>query len=215
MKILLRQSLFFILLLFFSLNSFGQDNKFSFRFEYVPSYSLLTNPYLSSDYKLSFQIGLGVDYELKEKITYTMGLFFLNTGETLNSSYEGATGTIDAIYRYNFNYLTIPLGLKFNFNSFYVHPEIGFAFSFLDRYKKILIDPAGEKEVMVDDEYPSGGELNNVTFPLMLTVGNELDLGKLHLLLGIKGTYGLNPVWNKWVRDRHYYSFGLLLGVKL
>jgi len=76
-------SLFFICLsLCFS--AFGQDKKFSINIELSPNISKLSNGFIPTDMKLSFNGLVRLEYNSNERLRPTIGIGYLNTGESVH-----------------------------------------------------------------------------------------------------------------------------------
>jgi len=108
----------------------------------------------------------------------------------------------------------VPLGVKFYFGKFYIHPEIGLGYNIFNNTKTTTNFSDGtSKSETITSRIPTG-EFNKITIPSFISIGREFALAKKIFSVGIKGYYGLNSVVSDVPRNARYYGLGFLFGMK-
>ena len=207
--------LILILLLSITQHLLSQGNKFNLTVEYSPNLSRLTNEIVKEKSKLSHNALLRIGYNTNGKITPTIGLGFLNTGEFESSEVGGQLGIESVKFIQNHNYLMVPIGFKYSIGRLYILPEIGFALNISNKTRQITQFSNGETERETRDMGLNFGEFNKLTIPILLSIGTDLELFGKSFSTGLKGYYGLNQVVNNVPRNNHYFGFGILLAMNL
>ena len=221
-------------LLYYTLTGHSQspDKKFSWSLEYSPSFSNITTPtsfsatsspiFQKNGFRIGHNIFLKADFKLFENLFLTTGVGLLNTTEHASIFLNGtsALGLPDVnkieSYRYH-NFLVVPIGLKYKIGTFFINPEIAIGFKLSRPSFQITHLADGS---VVKNRYNISQDLwgyKNLTVPLMLTVGKEIPMGPVKLLLGAKGYYSLTKLKYDMPRSQpssHYFGFGIMAGVK-
>jgi len=194
---------------------FSQENKFNLTIEYSPNYSGLTNEVVNEKAKLSHNALLRISYNTNGKIKPTIGLGFLNTGESENSEIGGQLGIESIKFIQNYNYLIVPIGIKYTVGKLYVLPELGIGINISNKTKQITEFSNGETEKETRDAGLNSGEFNKLSIPISLSIGTDLELFGKSFSTGLKGYYGLNQVVKDVPRNNHYFGIGLILAMNL
>ena len=206
-----------ILLISIDISLNAQTNRFHFGIEYSPNFSNVTD--LRNDinygYRISHNIFLKTEYSLTKRFDITAGFGYLNTREFSSLSFGGQLDIerVDVIY--NTNYLALPLGLKYNFGSFYIQPEVAIAYNFdnTDLQRSYASSGATGKTRWKDDINTRYN--HQFTAPCFLTLGHKIDLKYGSILFGVKGYYSLNKIGSDYgIRGKHYYGFGVMTGLR-
>lgn len=213
MRIKLRPYFFSLLTLFLSYHLLAQDNKFNFVLEYSANYSNITDELVDEQFKLSHGIVFGVSYGDNRMIQPTIGLAYMNTGNSIESTIAGALGIESIKYVYNHNYLYVPFGAKMNFGKLFLLPEIGLGINVSNKTRQITVLSTGESKVEEMDSQLNNQEFNKVSIPLLLSIGTDFKIVNQSFLTGVKAYYGLNKVVNDSPRNNHYYGMGFFLAI--
>lgn len=197
----------------------GQLKKWELSFELSPTVSNITNRAWvngNAGLEASYNAFLKGGYRINRRMVATFGIGYLVTDEFSRLPF-GITGTSDFTEQLtSHHYYVGTIGLKFNFGTFFINPEIGIAF---DRAHHVISDEytLGDNFLDVNRSrfvIESGSLERKVTFPAMLSFGNEFDLGSVKLLLGAKAYYSLNTVRQFGNNNGKYYGFGVMTGMK-
>ena len=209
--------LLLFLLLTFAQTIFSQENKFGLTIEYAPSVSRFTRGGDIEKFNFSQNAVLRVSYNTEGNINPTLGLGFLNTSgiQFHDFSRELFQGQIEMKSIHNYNYVYIPIGVKIDFSTFYLLPEIGFGVIVSNRIKQIKKYPIVNDERIVQVVSRDLEVFNTSTIPVMLSIGKDFKLGDYSFSTGVKGYYGLNQVTRDRQRNDHYFGVGLLLAINL
>jgi len=193
------------LFLLIGLNIFGQADHTRYTIEYSLHYSgALELKTIESS--LAHSVFAKVELASKRTWRISFGIAFIQPRIILRD-HSGQQPYRDHEFHYQYNYLVIPAGIKFNLGSFYLHPEIGNIF-----YQTLLI-----KTYVVDEEMnkingPSKDHYSTGQFEFklatLMTIGYEVKVGSVNLLTGIKGYFAFPGSINT-------YGIGLVLGVKI
>jgi hypothetical protein len=194
---------------------FSQDNKFNLTLEYSPNYSRLTDEVVNEKFKVSHNALLRISYNTDGKIKPTIGLGFLNTGEMESSELGGQLGIESVKFVQNYNYIQIPIGMKFELGKLYLLPEVGIGINLSNKTKQVTEFSDGETEKETRGQQLNFGEFNKISIPISLSIGTDFLLGNKSFSSGIKGYYGLNQVVRDVQRDNHYFGIGLILAMNL
>ncbi len=193
----------------------AQKNKFKLSIEYSPNFSKLTDEVVNERFKLSHNGLLRIQYNSKQKFNPTFGLGFLNTGELEKSVIGGQFGIEEVKFIRNHNFLYIPVGVKINFDKFYLLPEVGFGYSISNTKKQVINYTNGETEKVKLDETLMFGEFNKYVIPISLIIAKEFGIGSKTISTGLKGYYGMNKVVKDVPRSNHYFGIGIVLALNL
>lgn len=202
------------ILLCLSLPVWGQSNKLKLSLEYSPHYSNLTNEIIDEDYKLSHNIFAKSTLAFSEKLGMTFGAGYLNTGNKIVSNIGGSFGIDEVKAFYNYDYIAIPAGIKYQAGSWFFNPEIALGIKISATQTTIAYTTDGQKEVSERNEIVYGGEFNNITVPIMLTTGFEFPFNSMNFQLGLKGYYSLSQMTKNAFRNGHYYGMGIFVGME-
>ncbi len=192
----------------------GQNSRYAFSLEYSPHCSKITDNFISEKLKISHNIFLKSEYISNGTIHPVFGIGFLNTGEKETSEIR----TLDieeVIIKHHYNYLLFAFGASIKVQGFYLNPELGVGYNISNKMMTITQYSNGKVEKKYRDEDLFSGEFNSISFPFLLSLGYEFQIGKVGLLSGLKGYYGMNKIVDDSPRKGHYYGFGLFLGIKL
>lgn len=207
------------MLMFVSNAVLSQLRKWEISLELTPTVSNVTNKEWFNGhaaFEASYNGFLKGGYRINRRLVATFGLGYLMTAEFRRIPF-GITGTgnfTEQLTRHHYYVGTV--GMKFNFGSFFINPEIGIAFN---RAHHVVSDEYAIGNNFLDVErsrfvIESGALERRVTFPAMLSFGNEFDLGSVKLLLGAKAYYSLNTVRQFGNNNGKYYGFGIMTGIK-
>ena len=206
-----------ILLMIISATVHGQLKKWELSLELSPTVSNVTNrAWLNgvARFEPSYNAFIKAGYRINPRVVATYGFGYLAVKEYSRLPF-GITGTGDFTEQLtNHHYYVGTLGMKFNFGSFFINPEIGIAFA--------------RAHHVISDEYSFGDNLDversrfvtrsglerSITFPAILSFGNEFDLGSVKLLLGVKSYYSLNTVRRFGNNNGKYFGFGVMTGMR-
>ena len=192
----------------------SQGGKFNLSVEYSPNYSRITDSYVSEKYKFSNQVILKVIYNLNERMKWTAGLGYMNTGEKEQSYIGGIEEINDIKFFHCYNYLIIPLGVKYYFKTIYINPEIALGINISNPTTIIINYIDGHQKRETKEEQLNGGNFNTITLPFIISAVKEIKLGDIKLLAGIRTYISVNEVVSGVPRSNHYYGFGILTGLK-
>lgn len=209
--------LFTLLLLSLAQTTFSQENKLEITIEYVPNFSRFTYGGDINNFKLSHNATVRISHIAKGKVSPTVGLGFLNTGEieTVDFSNEIFQGQIERENIYTSDYLYIPVGAKISFSKIYLLPEIGIGINFSNRIRQISKYPMANNKRNKQIISPDSEALNALTIPVLLSIGTDVNIGNHSFSTGVKGYYGLNPISKSKLRNDHYFGLGLILAISL
>ncbi len=192
------------------------ENKFHLRLEASPSFSKIKPTELfPSEYILCFNAHLNVEFPLSSKVTLLTGIGVLNTGEKRSKEIDFMD--IDKTKtRNDFYFVSIPLGIKYYINRFFISPQASISIFVYDREKHTVFYQDGEVETERRRVELYDSDFNRITFPLILSLGKEFNIGKTEYLLGARAYYSMNElITNTPLRSNKYFGLGLLFGVKL
>ena len=143
----------------------------------------------------------------KKSSRFTVGVGILQT-RVIYRDYSGNQPFKDEERHYQFDYLLIPVGIKFNFGKFYVHPEIGAGYNYQFKIKTYHVD--SEINVVdgpfIEDMTPEKFEIR---FSTLMSMGYEIKVGTITVLTGVKGFIFFEPDFITT------YGIGLMVGVKM
>ncbi|MEL6638213.1 MAG: hypothetical protein AAFW73_26530 [Bacteroidota bacterium] len=156
-------------------------------------------------------------YRLEDGSKVTLGLGWLMTGDKIDVNLgEFPPVTLDRIeLAYSYNYAVLPLGFIYNFGPIFVHPEVGLGFNFANRVRRKDFLTNGDVFREVEEYDPSFPTFNRWTIPAFLTLGYEIPLKQSALLVGLKGYYSLNRLFEEERRKDRYLGLGLLVGYRI
>ena len=215
MKTLEIRTLILFLLVCTSHAIFSQgDAKFKLTLEYSPNYSKVTSGFERIGSKVSHNALLRINYIANGKVEPTVGIGFMNTGDLTTSEPGGQLGFESIRIVNSYNYLYVPIGVKFNFGNLYLLPELGIGLNIFNRTKTEATFINGETELRIADLQATSGEVNQWSVPISLSFGFDFVLGTRSFSTGVKGYYSLNQLVNEGLRN-HYHGIGLILATRL
>lgn len=209
--------------LFITISSqlFGQQDRLMYSIEYSPNFSTTTgrlNGFLRNmedGYRLAHNVFLKSGYRFANNLYATAGIGYFNIKNFYTEYVDYAPSEIDKIESLRTHgYIVAPLGLMYQFGSFYINPEIGIGWNVHNRYYDRFYYSNGsviDNETVDEDNIY---DVNTATYPVLLTFGNEIIMKNCSVLLGIKGYYSLNEIGNYPDDWTHYYGFGIVCGIK-
>lgn len=209
-----RKILTLTFLFFFALKLNGQERKLSIGVEYSPNISSIENATPENESKISYQSILRFEFTLKKNLLLTTGVGYLNTGDKKETQVDGQFDIDKIAFNFNYNYIVMPIGLKYYRGSFFLQPELGIAYNLSnERRNKVTFvngDIQSFKEDINDEVF------SKITIPSSLIIGYEYALGSIKLLLGIKGYYSLTKLIKERMlfETKNYYGFGIMTGIK-
>jgi hypothetical protein len=208
--------IFILIVLFISFNHnlCAQENAFILSLDYSLNFSAITDEIVSEDAKLSHNAFAKIEYSLSENLSLVSGLGFLNTGTVIESNLGGTLGIEKFTIVSNYNYIIIPIGIKYYFGKFFLAPEIGFGILVheMEKLTREYSDGSKETEKRKGEFY--SGEINQFSIPLILSIGRNFNIKNFDFYLGFKGFYSLTEVVKNVPRNNHYFGLGLLIGAK-
>ena len=193
----------------------AQINKFTVGLEYSLSFSNVTSPFTFSEerFMVSHNAFIKSGYVLKTNLQLTFGGGFLNTRQFRSSELVGPQDVKKIESYRNHNYFVVPVGLQYNFGSFYINPEVGIGIDMGHPVKQVTYFNDGS--IIELHGRIIFFQNNEITFPVFLNFGNEFDLGNWKILLGAKAYYSLSKIsTGPMSLPEHYYGFGIVTGVK-
>lgn len=210
-------AILFILIIY--TNVHGQLKKWELSLELSPTVSNITNKaWLNgmARFEPSYNAFIKAGYRINHRMLATFGFGYLVVKD-YNRLPVGLTGAGDFTELLtNHHYYAATVGMKFNFGSFFINPELGIAFV---KAHHGVADEYTFREDNIDVERTrfqtrTNSIYRSVIFPAMLSFGNEFDLGDIKLLLGIKTYYSLNRVQQTGHTNGKYYGLGVMTGVR-
>ena len=120
-------------------------------------------------------------------------------------------------YSPNFTSVSQPYGSPLadsDLGSFYISPEVGIGWNVSNRNKSYWYYTDGSE---LESDYIDKDNIDNInetTYPLFLSIGNEIRMKSYSILLGVKGYYSLNSLGQRASNAGHYYGFGVVTGVR-
>ena len=198
----------------------GQMNKFNIGLEYSPNFTSVSQPYGSrladSDgaFRFANNLFLKGGYKLMNNLYATGAIGLLGTREFLVLDFGGQM-EIDKVESHRFHsYVVAPIGFTYYLGSFYISPEVGIGWNVSNRNKSYWYYTDGSE---LESEYIDKDNIDNInetTYPLFLSIGNEIRMKSYSILLGVKGYYSLNSLGQRASNAGHYYGFGVVTGVR-
>jgi len=198
----------------------GQMDKFTFGLEYSPNFTSVTQPYGSQltnsegAFRFANNLFLKGGYKLMNNLYATGAIGLLGTREFLTLDFGGQM-EINKVESNRFHsYVVAPIGFTYYLGSFYISPEVGIGWNVSNRIKSHWYYTDGSE---LESEYIDKDNIDNInetTYPLFLSVGNEIRMKSYTILLGVKGYYSLNSFGQRASNAGHYYGFGVVTGVR-
>jgi len=182
----------------------------AFSFEYSPSLSSVflddEDPALRWTHNF-FTKGL---FYLNKNLRFTLGLGYMNT-RYHTTLYIGSVHELNGITTTRFfNYLVMPVGLKFNIGPIYLNPEMGLALNIgYHEWKSGYTQDQMKIKVRSDNDKPSS--VNNTVVPVFMTIGHEIKKKEYSILVAVKSYISMTAIRN----GIHCYGFGPMVGIKL
>lgn len=195
----------------------GQADKLFVSLDYSPNVTSVTSPFGTVErgtFRYAGNLFAKVGYKVTDHLFVSAGFGYLNAKDFVSYDFIPQV-EYDRIEQLRIHsYVVAPVGLTYYMGSFFISPEIGIGWNVANRHKDVLYAndgtiTRGERK----DEY-NIYDVNTMTFPLFLSLGNEIEFNTCSLLLGVKGYYALNSIGQHGTNAGHYYGFGLLAGVK-
>lgn len=196
---------------------FAQSDKLFFSLEYSPNMTSVTSPFgrpSDGTFRFANNIFAKAGYKLAGNLYANAGIGYLTTKEFVSFDYE----ILPDITRFEqlriHAYVVAPIGFTYYMGSFFVNPEIGIGWNVGNRMKDEIFYSDG---TVVENEWVDEQnvyDVNETTYPLFLTIGDEIRFNSWSVLIGLKGYYALNEIGGRLTYARHYYGFGIMTGVK-
>jgi hypothetical protein len=206
----------FLMLSFFSHLS-GQGNKMFVSLEYSPNFTSTTNPFGISNngtFRFASNIFAKAGYRVTRNLYANAGIGYLNTKDFFSADFNAQSeyDRIEQLRRHA--YVITPVGFTYFMGSFFVSPEIGIGWNVSNSMKDVIYlqDGSSTGNEWVDEH--NIYDVNEATYPLLLSIGNEIKFNSWSLMLGMKGYYSLNSIGQRATNAGHYYGFGIMTGVK-
>lgn len=205
---MLGRFLFTLILILNVLLVFSQEKKWKMAIEYSPNYSNLKDDLIKGQYKLSQYVAFRLSNNSSLKITPTVALAFINTGEHREQDRGGLFGVEFVNTNYNYNYLFVPLGSQIYLGAWYLLPEAGVALNLTNKIRQTVELTNGDIfREKIKEELPTG-KFNKLSFPVSFSLGSDFKLAKHKFSAGVKAYFGLNRIAVGVPRSAHYYGFG-------
>lgn len=207
--------------LFLSLGA--QERKISFTAEYSPNFSNITDQIVPSEIsKLSHNVVLRLGYSINSKVSATIGIAYFNVGNAereMEAIWPSSFGNPDSIFKIksksNFNYLIIPIGVKYKMGQWHIIPELGLGLYLSNNRIQTSTFPSGETEVTKKEIGLNSGEFSNLTVPISFTLLRGFSIGNKSFSTGLKAYYGLNQIVKDVPRKTQYYGLGLVFAINI
>ena len=195
----------------------GQDNKLYLSLEYSPNMTAVTTSYTTpadGTFRFASNIFAKAGYKLTGNLYANAGIGYLISKEFTSHNFD-ASSDLERLEQLRIHgYVVVPVGFTYYMGSFFVNPEIGIGWNVSNKMKDVLYykDGTGSGSSWVDENNFYG--VNKTTYPLFLTIGDEIRFNSWSVMIGLKGYYGLNEISGIFHLPRHYYGFGIMTGVK-
>jgi hypothetical protein len=204
----LMKARFTLLFLLSSIFLYSQSDRIQYSIEYSLSQTTnIDNVGGKFEPELASALFARVELARKKSSRFTAGVGFLQT-RILDRDYSGNQPFKDEERHYQFDYLLVPVGIKFNFGPFYIHPEIGAGYNYQFKIKTYHVD--SEMNVIngpfIKDKTPEKFEIR---FSTLMSLGYEINVGTVAILTGVKGYIFFEPDFITT------YGIGLMMGVKI
>jgi len=196
----------------------SQTNKFTFGLEYSPNFSNITQEHFQfytgevGGLRFSNNIFLKGGYQLLPKLYATAGIGILETRELITVELSNYMEIAKAEADFFHYYIVVPVGITYHLGSFYINPEVGIGWNIDNRVEIQVYNTDGSQREDSDRRNRNGN--TNTTFPVLLSIGHEIKIDKVSILLGIKGYYSIKPQGENFYEKWHYYGFGFVTGVR-
>jgi hypothetical protein len=153
-------------------------------------------------------------YKLLNNLYGTVGVGILGTREFVTVDFGGQL-EIEKLESNRFHsYVVAPVGFTYYLGSFYISPEIGMGWNVSNRSKNHWHYTDGSELEVEHNDKNNLDQINETTYPIFLSIGNEIRMKSYSILLGVKGYYSLNSLGQKDINAGHYYGFGVVTGVR-
>ncbi len=227
----MKKLLLSIILLIISLQNYSQNSKIKFGIQAGLNYSnfigyeipIEINPLYSENAAFAFLGGLNFEYQIKEKLSLKLELNYERKSQKGNNNieltnFEGFTKSYNFTTKKNYDYLVLPIMLKYNFskkNSFYINggPFIGYLL------KSNLTNDLEKIDGLNNDSVETTNLNNKTDFGLSIGLGKTIEINeKNSIFIEIRENLGLtntskNKVWgNGEVKTN---SLNLIIGYSL
>jgi hypothetical protein len=197
---------------------FGQLNNLTFDIEYSANFSKVSDPDIPyqkdyNDLKLGHNIFAKAGFGIAKHLNLTFGVGYLNTSKYELDYLNGQLDIERVESHHHYNYLILPVGLKWNIKSFFLSPEIGVGWNISSKSNITIKYTNGLVESNTNNDIADIYNINKITFPVILSFGKEIYFNDFTLLLGIKGYYSLSELDDNHDGSNHYLGFGVLGGI--
>lgn len=223
----MKSTLLAFLFLAASSQIFGQTSKIVYGLEYSPNFTSNNNPgsfYTNVDgsydvntnggFRLAHNIFLKGGYRLATDLYATAGIGYFTTREFASIDLNGQLeiGKIESD-RFH-SYVMAPMGIKYYMGSFFISPELGIGWNTGNSSRDHFYYLDGSEIENKSDDEINLHDVNEMTYPVFMSFGNEIKMKNCSVILGVKGYYSLNPIGNQYTNSGHYYGFGVVGGVQ-
>ncbi len=198
----------------------GQMDKFTVGLEYSPNFTSVTQPYGSQSgnsdgaFRFANNLFLKGGYKLTNNLYATGAIGLLGTRDFEAVDFGGQL-EIEKLESNRFHsYVVAPIGFTYYLGSFYISPEIGMGWNVSSRNKNHWYYTDGSVIEIEHKDKDNIDNINETTYPLFLSFGNEIRMKSYSILLGVKGYYSLNSLGERASNAGHYYGFGVVTGVR-
>lgn len=195
----------------------GQNDKLYLSLEYSPNVTGVNEIYRSlgdAEFRFANNIFAKAGYKIAGNLYANAGIGYLTTKEFHSYDYPSLV-EYDRLEQLRIHgYVVVPVGFTYNVGSFFVNPEIGIGWNVPNKMKDAIFYPDGTVEGIEWIDENNVYDVNKTTYPLFLTIGDEIRFDSWSILIGLKGYYSLNEIGGRPTYQRHYYGFGIMAGVK-
>ena len=116
------------------------------------------------------------------------------------------------------HYIVAPIGFKFSMGSFFIRPEVGIGFNTANIHRNEFTEYISPGVLVghhtKTKDINNFDRVNQMTYPLYLTMGTEVPISSFRLIFALQGYYTLNTIGEHYTNQRHAYGFGTTVGVK-
>ncbi len=208
-----------VLSLFFLWNTFtshAQERKLGVSFDYSPMFTRVNLASNDPSFTLSHQAFVKLHIPVADQWRLLGGLGYLTTGERDDRT-DNRLGTniVSSNNWFLLHYLSIPLGIQYRPNSFFVNLELGFNI-YLDSKRTTITEYTNQPAQISEGPLVlrSGTSFNTLTLPLYVTLGQVIDLGGVELNLGLHAYWSINGIVDDPVITNRYYGIGPIVMVQ-
>ena len=198
----------------------SQVNKFTVSLEYSPNFSSITNPLRGyvieqeGSFRFANNLFLKGGYKLTNNLYATGAIGIMGTREFVTADFQDQQEYEKLESNRFHSYVVTPIGFTYYLGSFFISPEIGVGWNVGSRGKNLWYTTDGNE---IENEYKDEHgihHINETSYPLFFSFGNEIRMKSYALVLGAKAYYDLNTLSERDYQTGHSYGFGLLAGVR-